>query len=155
MERPDSALSVLKSVDHALLNTKRSRAHHALLHAMALDKNYIDVADDSIAHPMMMSNVQESFACGVAWHLTEKVHPGYYFRYEDSVYTGVVEDMIDDDGHKANNESIPEYVSGYTIQEVENAVYGAWTYAMWKNYLNSQYPNNTTRIYLDDLFDIW
>ena len=49
MERPDSALSVLKSVDHALLNTKRQKAHHALLHAMALDKNYIDVIEDSIA----------------------------------------------------------------------------------------------------------
>ena len=70
-------------------------------------------------------------------------------------YTGIVEDMIDNDGHKANNETIPEYVSGYSIQEVENAVYGAWTYAMWENNLNSLYPNNATRIYLDDLFDIW
>ena len=50
-------------------------------------------------------------------------------------YTGIVEDMIDNDGHKANNETIPEYVSGYSIQEVENAVYGAWTYAMWENNL--------------------
>ena len=29
--------------------TKGLRAHHALLHAMALDKNYIDVTDDSLA----------------------------------------------------------------------------------------------------------
>lgn len=49
MERPDSALSVLESVDRTLLKTERSRAHHALLHAMALDKNYIDVTEDSIA----------------------------------------------------------------------------------------------------------
>ena len=48
-ERPDSALSVLDSMDRALLTTKQLRAHHALLHAMALDKNYIDVSDDSIA----------------------------------------------------------------------------------------------------------
>lgn len=49
MERPDSALSVLDSMDRTLLTTDRLKAHHALLHAMALDKNYIDVTDDSLA----------------------------------------------------------------------------------------------------------
>lgn len=49
VERPDSALTVLESVDRNLLKTEKSRAHHALLHAMALDKNYIDVTEDSIA----------------------------------------------------------------------------------------------------------
>lgn len=49
MERPDSALMVLDSIDRTLLKTDRHKAHHALLHAMALDKNYIDVDDDSLA----------------------------------------------------------------------------------------------------------
>ena len=49
MERPDSALTVLESIDRDDLNTARTKAHHALLHAMALDKNYIDVTEDSIA----------------------------------------------------------------------------------------------------------
>ena len=48
-ERPDSALAVLESIDRADLKSRRSEAHHALLHAMALDKNYIDVTDDSLA----------------------------------------------------------------------------------------------------------
>lgn len=48
-ERPDSALSVLESIDTTSLTTEGLRAHHALLHAMALDKNYIDVTDDSLA----------------------------------------------------------------------------------------------------------
>ena len=48
-ERPDSALAVLESMDRAELKSRRSEAHHALLHAMALDKNYIDVTDDSLA----------------------------------------------------------------------------------------------------------
>ena len=50
MERPDSALAVLDSMDRTLLTTDRLKAHHALLHAMALDKNYIDVTDDSLAN---------------------------------------------------------------------------------------------------------
>ncbi len=49
MERPDSALAVLDTMDRAHLSTDRLKAHHALLHAMALDKNYIDVTDDSLA----------------------------------------------------------------------------------------------------------
>ena len=49
MERPDSALTVLESMDRNLLATEEDRAHHALLHAMALDKNFIDVDDDSLA----------------------------------------------------------------------------------------------------------
>lgn len=49
IERPDSALTVLDAMDRNLLTTDRLKAHHALLHAMALDKNYINVTDDSIA----------------------------------------------------------------------------------------------------------
>ena len=49
MERPDSALAVLESMDPSLLKTEEDKAHHALLHAMALDKNFIDVADDLLA----------------------------------------------------------------------------------------------------------
>lgn len=49
MDRPDSALVVLEDMDRELLVSKRDRAHHALLHAMALDKNFIDVSDDSLA----------------------------------------------------------------------------------------------------------
>ena len=49
MERPDSALAVLDSMDRAILTTDRLKAHHSLLLAMALDKNYIDVSDDSLA----------------------------------------------------------------------------------------------------------
>lgn len=48
-ERPDSALTVLDGIDREALKTNRLRAHHALLHAMALDKNYVDVSDDSLA----------------------------------------------------------------------------------------------------------
>ena len=49
MTRPDSALTVLEGVERRALRTERQRAHHALLYAMALDKNYIDVSEDSIA----------------------------------------------------------------------------------------------------------
>ena len=49
MEYPDSAMVALESIDVGLLDNDEDRAHHALLHAMALDKNFIDVANDSLA----------------------------------------------------------------------------------------------------------
>lgn len=49
MERPDSALAILDTMDRSRLQTDMTRARHALLHAMALDKNFIDVCEDSIA----------------------------------------------------------------------------------------------------------
>ena len=49
MTRPDIALTVLEGMSRDVLRTERQRAHHALLYAMALDKNYIDVSEDSIA----------------------------------------------------------------------------------------------------------
>lgn len=48
-DRPDSALAVIESIDTTALKTNSLKAYHALLHAMALDKNYIDVKDDSLA----------------------------------------------------------------------------------------------------------
>ena len=46
---PDSALSLLKQIQPEDLGSNRTKARYALLQTMALDKNYIDVADDSLA----------------------------------------------------------------------------------------------------------
>ena len=47
-ESPDSALTILKSIGQADLQTPKHRAHYALLYSQALDKNYIDVTSDSL-----------------------------------------------------------------------------------------------------------
>lgn len=48
-EAPDSALNSLQRIDDRDLHTASQRAHYALLMSWALDKNYIDVVDDSLA----------------------------------------------------------------------------------------------------------
>lgn len=50
-ERPDSALTVLRSVPDDALRRKALRARHALLHSQMLDKNLIEVTSDSIISP--------------------------------------------------------------------------------------------------------
>ena len=96
-----------------------------------------------------------SYANGIAWYLTEDVHPGYKYKTDNLQYTGLVQDIIDSDGTKVNNDNISEYVSGYSIKEVENAVYGAWTLIMWQNNLLRLYPNNPTEGYVPSLFELW
>lgn len=50
-ERPDSALSVLRSISRDALGTKELRARYALDYTMALEKNYIDTTDLSVILP--------------------------------------------------------------------------------------------------------
>ena len=49
--RPDSALATIRSIDTTTLTTRALRAHYALLHAIALDKNWIDTTDVKVVMP--------------------------------------------------------------------------------------------------------
>ena len=46
--RPDSALAILEGINTSDLVRKKDKAAFALSMSMALDKNYIDVTDDSL-----------------------------------------------------------------------------------------------------------
>lgn len=48
---PDSSLVLIRSIDTLSLKGKPLKARYSLLHAMALDKNYIDTADVSVIEP--------------------------------------------------------------------------------------------------------
>ena len=107
MERPDSALTVLESIERSSLKTQRSMAHHALLHAMALDKNYIDVTDDSIAqvavdfyqkHGPMKNRARALYYLGIAY-FNQKQYDKAILEYSkaekiakkcDSLYLGMI-----------------------------------------------------------------
>lgn len=50
-DNPEASLEVLKSIDKNLLSTRKQKAKYALLYSMALDKNYIDLKNDSLIAP--------------------------------------------------------------------------------------------------------
>ena len=50
-QRPDSALATIRTIDTTTLTTRSLRARYALLHAMALDKNWIDTTDVNVVMP--------------------------------------------------------------------------------------------------------
>lgn len=49
--RPDSALAAIRQIDTTALRTRPAKAKYSLLHAMALDKNYIDTAEPASPSP--------------------------------------------------------------------------------------------------------
>lgn len=49
--RPDSALSILDSINPSHLATSSQKARYALLKSMALDKNYVDATDFDVLQP--------------------------------------------------------------------------------------------------------
>ncbi len=49
--RPDSALATIRAIDTTTFSSHRLRAQYALLHAMALDKNWIDTTDVNVVLP--------------------------------------------------------------------------------------------------------
>lgn len=82
--RPDSSLALLITIHPGRQDSRQAHARYALLRTMALDKNYIDVADDSLAR--------------VAYDYFQR-HGSKDYRMKSSYYLGVVkenaEELID------------------------------------------------------------
>ena len=93
------------------------------------------------------TKVKESWARGVQWELTRMVYTDYTNDYFGN-YTGLVEDMID------NNYSIGDNVTGYTIRQIENSLMYQKNWNDWKNKIKNDYENPTENN-LDQLFNYW
>jgi len=101
-------------------------------------------------------NVCDSWARGAQWALTRMVYPDYPGGNQDSQYTNIIIDMIDDSldyNPKARN-GPEDSVTGYTILQLQDALIGANTGQEWKNNIKNLY-NNGTEQHLDALFTIW
>lgn len=67
-DNPKSSLEALESLDSQTLKTCKQKAKYALLYSIALDKNYIDVTNDSIIAPAVKyyeyhGSKEEKFLC--------------------------------------------------------------------------------------------
>lgn len=69
-DRPDSALTALRSIPESELSSKRLRARYSLLNAMALHKCYIDTADLSVIAPADRYYARH----GSAWDKMKTLH---------------------------------------------------------------------------------
>ena len=73
--RPDSSLVLLESIRSENLSSRRQRARYSLLYSKALDKNYIDIACDSIIRPARAYyGKQENKEAMMTWYYDGIVH---------------------------------------------------------------------------------
>jgi hypothetical protein len=94
--------------------------------------------------------VAESWARGVQWELTRMVYPIYQNQYFGN-YTGLVEDIIDNDGYFEDEivnqqiitGAIGENSSGYTISQLESSLKYQKTWDEWRNKIINDYDNPT------------
>lgn len=73
--KPDSALTVLSSISPDELRCASLKAKHALLYSMALDKNYIDIAEDSTIRVAVnyYSHKKDRFRAMLAWYYLGRI----------------------------------------------------------------------------------
>lgn len=107
------------------------------------------------------SDIQEAFARGVQWWLTRKRYSNYRVPFYSGNYKGNIEDLIDADGLYALSFSPTggENVSGFAINDIEQAVKKSFNLNELRDRLKSDYTSNGKRIYsntdMDNLFTYW
>lgn len=102
-ERPDSALYVIRSIDTLSLSSRSMRAKYSLLHAAALDKNYIDTTDVGIIGPAVEYYANRSGAHD--YKLESYFYQGvlYYNRceYDDAIVSfSRAEELVKDSSNQ-------------------------------------------------------
>ena len=72
---PDSALGQLQRMDPESLSCKKLQARFALLYSMALDKNYIDINNDSLARVAVdyYSRRRDQYHAMLSWYSLGRV----------------------------------------------------------------------------------
>ena len=84
---PDNALAIIHAIDTTTLTTPKLRAHYALLHAMALDKNWIDTTDVNVVMPAV--EYYDRHPSGIrrakAWYYLGRIQQNGNDRQEASI----------------------------------------------------------------------
>lgn len=115
--------------------------------------------------------VIETFAKGVEWLLTSAIYPYYYAGYYRQSYTGLIEDLIDGYSYTYTNyfaswvngvldphlaiKSYFDNITGYTAQQIEQAVRSSLTWDELRNRLINEIPENADIADVTAAFDYW
>ena len=157
-ERPDSALAILDTMDRSSLSTPGLRAHHALLHAMALDKNYIDVTDDSLAriavdyyskHGPKKYEARSRYYLGLSYYYREDYNNAIieFTKAEspalesDSLYLGMLK-VVQADTYAKTYNVIEEYNYLLQAHDIFKALGNSYYYQAVMLRLSQTYSNN-------------
>ncbi len=136
-------------------------AVHELAHAShwEIGYSYGQYALDAIfSEPFL----PESWAQGVEAVITASIYPKIGWAQDQSVllrdilgkggYTPIVWDMMDTYNQRDYGNGYPiDCVNAYTLTQLENSLYGHFTWTSWRDAIRGNY-NNPTKIYINELF---
>lgn len=106
---------------------------------------------------------RNTYTRGVEWFFQKNRYGKSYVDYFHD-YTGLIQDLIDspneDNGKSADGKSVLDYVSGFSLVDIENAVFKTKSLMGLKEYLKKYYPSgsggrNYSPSDLDKLFNYW
>lgn len=111
----------------------------------------------------------ESFARGIEIYFARKRYAdpelimmvnGHVYGTYGHIYTGLVDDLIDNVTTTADAKKNIDKVSGFTIKEIETAFFNSKSWDALKSYIKNNYPSGKngrkyTSSDLDNLFDYW
>ncbi len=133
------------------LNSSRD-IFHATFHEVAHRTHRLC---DKKAYSNCGKIVRETWARGAAWYATYKTY-GPYSQWYTSSYTGLIQDLIDEDSNVIRTKSgvnATDKVSGVTMKEIEATLRCATSWENWKNRLITLHNEQANEI--SKLFDAW
>lgn len=107
--------------------------------------------------------LKESYTRGIEWFLTNKRYKSTYNTYWEPSYfgnyTGIFQDLVDSDGKIAKS-NINETVSGFTVPQLEKALFQVKSLNAFMLKLQNLYPSKETGPHysensLKNLFNYW
>lgn len=93
-------------------------------------------------------SVKETWANAIS-HYFVKLKYYDFNPYYDDVYTGIMDDMLD------NTSYVKDFVSGYTLSQIQNSLKGASNMDELRNNIKKIKNNATENEKIDKLFDYW
>ena len=176
--KPDSCLAIMESIVPSYLKTKEERARYALLMSAALDKNYIDVASDSLIrvavdyysvrndqrrrmmanyyHGLILNNATDYTAAIIALEKAEKdaialddhLYAGLILRIKSEIYNLTI-------NSQAAQEGLKEAIAHF--KQLDNPDYAAYAelglaiiYINSHDYLKAKQQLETVLAYNND-----
>lgn len=115
------------------------------------------------------TNFKETYAMGNNYYFVKErygkfdyayvLNGIYYVRYYHN-YTGLVEDLIDDNSYTSDYKSYIDKVGGFSIAQIENATFNSKSLPAMKEFLKRNYPSGKNGITyssqdLNALFNYW
>ncbi len=101
------------------------------------------------------SYLKESWAVGVSNYFAIEKYSTWCFRSYAGPYTGVVDDLVDNDVRASNGWWNRSYVSGYSLGQIQNALSHSDNWNQFKNNIKLIRNNESENESIENLFDVW